>query len=68
MSGNVTKPERLVRGTVLVVCPGGLEHGGGIGRQMGYFLNAPGLQTLDWDYRALIPVVHGSWARHRTAW
>jgi glycosyltransferase involved in cell wall biosynthesis len=24
--------------TVLVLCPGGLEHGGGIGRQMGYFL------------------------------
>jgi glycosyltransferase involved in cell wall biosynthesis len=27
-------------GTVLVVIPGGLEHGGGIGRQMGYFLQA----------------------------
>jgi len=27
-------------GTVLVVSPGGLEHGGGIGRQMGYFLRA----------------------------
>ena len=27
-------------GTVLVVSPGGLEHGGGIGRQMGYFLQA----------------------------
>jgi glycosyltransferase involved in cell wall biosynthesis len=26
--------------TVLVVVPGGLEHGGGIGRQMGYFLKA----------------------------
>jgi glycosyltransferase involved in cell wall biosynthesis len=26
--------------TVLVVAPGGLEHGGGIGRQMGYFLRA----------------------------
>jgi glycosyltransferase involved in cell wall biosynthesis len=25
---------------VLIVCPGGLEHGGGIGRQMGYFLQA----------------------------
>ena len=25
---------------VLVICPGGLEHGGGIGRQMGYFLSA----------------------------
>ena len=28
------------QGHVVVVCPGGLEHGGGIGRQMGYFLNA----------------------------
>jgi glycosyltransferase involved in cell wall biosynthesis len=27
-------------GTVLIVIPGGLEHGGGIGRQMGYFLQA----------------------------
>ena len=27
-------------GTVLIVTPGGLEHGGGIGRQMGYFLQA----------------------------
>jgi len=27
-------------GNVLVVSPGGLEHGGGIGRQMGYFLRA----------------------------
>ena len=25
---------------MLVLCPGGLEHGGGIGRQMGYFLAA----------------------------
>jgi glycosyltransferase involved in cell wall biosynthesis len=30
----------LVTGTVLIVTPGGLEHGGGIGRQMGYFLRA----------------------------
>jgi glycosyltransferase involved in cell wall biosynthesis len=27
-------------GRIVVVCPGGLEHGGGIGRQMGYFLQA----------------------------
>lgn len=27
-------------GSVLIVCPGGLEHGGGIGRQMGYFMQA----------------------------
>lgn len=25
----------------MIICPGGLEHGGGIGRQMGYFLHAP---------------------------
>jgi glycosyltransferase involved in cell wall biosynthesis len=30
----------LPAGTVLIVTPGGLEHGGGIGRQMGYFLRA----------------------------
>jgi glycosyltransferase involved in cell wall biosynthesis len=27
-------------GAVMVLCPGGLEAGGGIGRQMGYFLDA----------------------------
>jgi glycosyltransferase involved in cell wall biosynthesis len=27
-------------GSVILICPGGLEHGGGIGRQMGYFLQA----------------------------
>jgi glycosyltransferase involved in cell wall biosynthesis len=31
---------RVPVGTVIIVCPGGLEHGGGIGRQMGYFLKA----------------------------
>jgi glycosyltransferase involved in cell wall biosynthesis len=31
---------RVPVGTVIIVCPGGLEHGGGIGRQMGYFLQA----------------------------
>jgi len=30
----------LPTGTVLIVTPGGLENGGGIGRQMGYFLRA----------------------------
>jgi glycosyltransferase involved in cell wall biosynthesis len=32
---------------VLMLCPGGVEHGGGIGRQMGYFLAAlpPGAET-----------------------
>jgi glycosyltransferase involved in cell wall biosynthesis len=32
--------DSLAAGTVLIVSPGGLEHGGGIGRQMGYFLRA----------------------------
>jgi glycosyltransferase involved in cell wall biosynthesis len=32
--------DRLPTRTVLIVAPGGLEHGGGIGRQMGYFLRA----------------------------
>jgi glycosyltransferase involved in cell wall biosynthesis len=34
--------------SVLVLCPGGLEHGGGIGRQMGYFLASlpPAAETL----------------------
>src|SRR6516164_1405007 len=32
--------ERPPHGTVIIVSPGGLEHGGGIGRQMGYFLHA----------------------------
>jgi glycosyltransferase involved in cell wall biosynthesis len=31
---------RALPNQVLVLCPGGLEHGGGIGRQMGYFLSA----------------------------
>jgi glycosyltransferase involved in cell wall biosynthesis len=30
----------VLPGNVLILCPGGLEHGGGIGRQMGYFLRA----------------------------
>jgi glycosyltransferase involved in cell wall biosynthesis len=28
------------KGSVMLISPGGLEHGGGIGRQMGYFLQA----------------------------
>src|ERR1700730_818502 len=35
----VLSGRRLV-GNVILICPGGLEHGGGIGRQMGYFLEA----------------------------
>ena len=43
MNRNFTKhsdADGLSTGTVLIVTPGGLEHGGGIGRQMGYFLRA----------------------------
>jgi glycosyltransferase involved in cell wall biosynthesis len=35
-----TETDALRTRTVLIVTPGGLEHGGGIGRQMGYFLRA----------------------------
>src|SRR3984885_12670357 len=30
--------QNVTPGTVLLLCPGGIENGGGIGRQMGYFL------------------------------
>ena len=46
---------------VLVLCPGGLEHGGGIGRQMGYFLAAlpRGAETPEYRVsrhaRAVVP-------------
>ena len=44
MDRNFTKRidngDGLATGTVLIVTPGGLEDGGGIGRQMGYFLRA----------------------------
>ena len=45
MNRNFTKRDDanndgLQTGTVLIVTPGGLENGGGIGRQMGYFLRA----------------------------
>jgi glycosyltransferase involved in cell wall biosynthesis len=40
-------------GTVLVVIPGGLEHGGGIGRQMGYFLRAQGAHDDGVAYRVV---------------
>src|SRR5262249_8804844 len=37
---DVVDDDGLRMGTVLIVAPGGLENGGGIGRQMGYFLRA----------------------------
>jgi glycosyltransferase involved in cell wall biosynthesis len=38
-------------GTVVIVSPGGLEHGGGIGRQMGYFLRACRRKQESLNYR-----------------
>ena len=39
------------RGTVIIVTPGGLEHGGGIGRQMGYFLKTGRVEPGKIRYR-----------------
>jgi glycosyltransferase involved in cell wall biosynthesis len=38
--GDNTRYDGFQAGTVLIITPGGLENGGGIGRQMGYFLRA----------------------------
>jgi glycosyltransferase involved in cell wall biosynthesis len=40
-------------GVVLVVCPGGLERGGGIGRQMDYFLEARQARQSGLTYRII---------------
>jgi glycosyltransferase involved in cell wall biosynthesis len=40
-------------GTVLIFAPGGLEHGGGIGRQMGYFLRADNARLETVRYRVV---------------
>ena len=45
---------------VLVLCPGGLEHGGGIGRQMGYFLAALPQAAETPAYRVIDTRGHGS--------
>ena len=42
-----------VSGQVLIVCPGGLENGGGIGRQMGYFLGSGDTHYPGLTYRVL---------------
>jgi glycosyltransferase involved in cell wall biosynthesis len=39
--------------TVLILCPGGLEDGGGIGRQMGYFLRADLSGNTRLQYRVI---------------
>jgi glycosyltransferase involved in cell wall biosynthesis len=51
--------KRLPRGTVIIFCPGGLEHGGGIGRQMGYFLRAQDTLRGQVRYRVVDP--RGPW-------
>jgi glycosyltransferase involved in cell wall biosynthesis len=40
-------------GSVLIVTPGGLEHGGGIGRQMGYFLRSLRARPKGLSYRVV---------------
>jgi glycosyltransferase involved in cell wall biosynthesis len=40
-------------GTVVLACPGGLENGGGIGRQMGYFLRAQAGRHPELAYRVI---------------
>lgn len=39
--------------SVIVLCPGGLENGGGIGRQMGYFLQAREAKASPYKYRVI---------------
>jgi glycosyltransferase involved in cell wall biosynthesis len=45
------KPSAI--GTVIILCPGGLEHGGGIGRQIGYFLQAHQCRATGTSYRVI---------------
>jgi glycosyltransferase involved in cell wall biosynthesis len=51
---------------VLVLCPGGLEHGGGIGRQMGYFLAALARAAQTPAYR--IVDTRGPWFLGSAPW
>jgi glycosyltransferase involved in cell wall biosynthesis len=51
---------------VLVLCPGGLEHGGGIGRQMGYFLAALPHATETPAYRVID--TRGPWFLGSARW
>jgi len=46
-------------GTVLIITPGGLENGGGIGRQMGYFLR--GYQANEQRLRYRVVDSRGPW-------
>jgi glycosyltransferase involved in cell wall biosynthesis len=50
---NSSNDSRRRVGTVLIVTPGGLEHGGGIGRQMGYFLQNLRMSPKALEYRVV---------------
>jgi glycosyltransferase involved in cell wall biosynthesis len=56
---NPSGRDRLPAGTVLIVSPGGLEHNGGIGRQMGYFLRAQSATPGKVHYQIVDP--RGPW-------
>ena len=45
--------------SVIILCPGGLENGGGIGRQMGYFLQAR--ETTAGLYKYRVVDTRGPW-------
>jgi glycosyltransferase involved in cell wall biosynthesis len=51
---------------VLLLCPGGLEHGGGIGRQMGYFLSAAPQAVGTLAYRVID--TRGPWFLGSARW
>ena len=52
-TSTIPRSNEPVRGNVLVICPGGLENGGGIGRQMGYFLGSANSHSAGITYRVL---------------
>lgn len=43
--------QKAASGTILLMCPGGVESGGGIGRQMGYFLKEQESKGLTSTYQ-----------------
>lgn len=53
-------------GSVIILCPGGLEHGGGIGRQMGYFLRAIPAYSGRLSYRLVD--TRGPWFLGSSPW
>lgn len=59
-------PDAVKMKRVLLLCPGGLEHGGGIGRQMGYFLSAPPQAAEMPDYRVID--TRGPWFLGSARW